>query len=49
MKTIDESVEIHWSEEPGLGTWLSTVDHKRIAKRYLYTALAFLVIGESRR
>lgn len=45
MKTYAEPLERIWGEEPGLGTWLSTIDHKRIAKKYLYTALAFLIIG----
>ena len=40
-----ERLEQLWAEEPGLGTWLSTVDHKRLAKKYLYTALVFLVLG----
>ncbi|TML81571.1 MAG: hypothetical protein E6G04_01180 [Actinobacteria bacterium] len=40
-----ERLERLWAEEPGLGTWLSTVDHKRLAKKYLYTALVFLVLG----
>ena len=45
MTAVAEQLERLWSEEPGLGTWLSTVDHKRIAKKYLYTALFFLVVG----
>ena len=45
MKTLNEPLEEIWGEEPGLGTWLSTIDHKRIAKKYLYTALVFLVLG----
>ena len=45
MTTLAEPLEELWSEEPGLGTWLSTVDHKRLAKKYLYTALAFLILG----
>src|SRR5581483_11931060 len=40
-----ELLEEHWSETPGLGSFLTTVDHKRIGKRYLYTGLLFLVIG----
>jgi cytochrome c oxidase subunit 1/cytochrome c oxidase subunit I+III len=45
VTTLAEPLEELWKEEPGLGTWLSTVDHKRIAKKYLYTAIAFLIIG----
>ena len=40
-----ELLEEHWHETPGLGSFLTTVDHKRIGKRYLYTGLLFLVIG----
>jgi cytochrome c oxidase subunit I len=40
-----EVLEEHWHETPGLGSFLTTVDHKRIGKRYLYTGLLFLVIG----
>jgi cytochrome c oxidase subunit I len=29
----------------GLWSWLATVDHKKIAQLYLYTAIAFFVIG----
>ncbi|HET9682093.1 MAG TPA: hypothetical protein VFP19_08645 [Candidatus Limnocylindrales bacterium] len=45
MTTLEERLEAIWGEEPGLGTWVSTVDHKRIAKKYLFTALAFFVFG----
>src|SRR5687768_4240964 len=31
--------------ERGLWSWLATVDHKRIGQLYLYTALAFFLIG----
>ena len=34
-----------WSREPGLFGWLSTTDHKEIGRRYLVTALIFLVLG----
>src|SRR5436305_15247480 len=40
-----EGLEEHWHETPGLGSFLTTVDHKRIGKRYLYTGLLFLVVG----
>src|SRR5919197_1983426 len=32
-----------WEEKPGLGSWLDTVDHKRIGKRYCYTAFLFFL------
>src|ERR671918_1900321 len=31
--------------ERGLWSWLATVDHKKIGQLYLYTALAFFLIG----
>jgi cytochrome c oxidase subunit 1 len=34
-----------WSRPPGLIGWLSTVDHKEIGRRYIVTALIFLVLG----
>ena len=40
-ETLDEV----WHEPPGLGTWISSVDHKRIGMRYFYTGMLFFVIG----
>ena len=34
-----------WESPPTLWGWLSTVDHKKIGKRYLVTAFLFLVLG----
>jgi cytochrome c oxidase subunit I+III len=34
-----------WEDKPGLHGWLATVDHKKIGKRYLATAFAFLIVG----
>jgi cytochrome c oxidase subunit I+III len=45
VAAIAERLERIWSEAPGLGSWLDTVDHKRIGKRYIYTALAFFIAG----
>jgi cytochrome c oxidase subunit I+III len=42
---IERHLEHLWEEAPGLGSWLGTVDHKRIGKRYIYTAFAFFLIG----
>ncbi|HEU5002503.1 MAG TPA: cytochrome c oxidase subunit I [Actinomycetota bacterium] len=39
------SLEEMWGEPQGLGSWLSTVDHKRIGMKYLVTAMVFLVAG----
>src|SRR3954462_824618 len=38
-------LEKTWSRPPGLWAWLSEVDHKQIGKRYIITALIFLVFG----
>ncbi|HET6632399.1 MAG TPA: cytochrome c oxidase subunit I [Rhodanobacteraceae bacterium] len=38
-------LESMWSDAPGLIGWFSTVDHKRIGKRYLVTAFIFLLVG----
>lgn len=34
-----------WATAPGLVGWLSTVDHKEIGKRYIVTAMLFLLAG----
>ncbi|OZM77200.1 cytochrome c oxidase subunit I [Pseudonocardia sp. MH-G8] len=34
-----------WSEEPGLRGWLSTVDHKRIGRRYMVTAAVYFTLA----
>jgi cytochrome c oxidase subunit I len=38
-------LEALWKAEPGLKGWFSTVDHKEIGKRYIVTALVFLLLG----
>ncbi|HEY8289896.1 MAG TPA: cbb3-type cytochrome c oxidase subunit I, partial [Acetobacteraceae bacterium] len=35
----------HWEGPGGLRGWLSTVDHKQIGIRYLFTAFVFLLMG----
>jgi cytochrome c oxidase subunit I+III len=40
-----ERLESLWREVPGLGSFLDTVDHKRIGKRYIYTSFVFFVLG----
>jgi cytochrome c oxidase subunit I+III len=40
-----EQLEATWSEHVGLSAWIGTVDHKRIGLRYLFTGMAFFVIG----
>jgi cytochrome c oxidase subunit I+III len=44
-KRLGHRLERIWAEPPGLGTWLDTIDHKRIGKHYIYTAFAFFVSG----
>ncbi|MBU3077319.1 cytochrome c oxidase subunit I [Sphingomonas sp. XMGL2] len=34
-----------WRPAPGLWGWLTTVDHKDIGRRYIYTAMTFLILG----
>jgi len=34
-----------WSGPPTLWGWLATVDHKRIGKRYIFTAIVLLLVG----
>jgi heme/copper-type cytochrome/quinol oxidase subunit 1 len=42
---VQRSLEQIWEGKPGIGGWLSTVDHKEIGKRYIVTAFIFLIIG----
>ncbi|WP_416906023.1 cytochrome c oxidase subunit I [Micromonospora echinospora] len=35
----------HWGERPSLRSWFTTVDHKRIGRRYLVTAGLFFVLA----
>jgi cytochrome c oxidase subunit I+III len=34
-----------WSDAPGIWGWLTTVDHKRVGRRYIFTAFVFLLLG----
>jgi cytochrome c oxidase subunit I len=38
-------LERSWSRPPGILGWLATVDHKEIGRRYIVTALIFLLMG----
>ena len=40
-----EDLERIWEDKPGLLGFLSTIDHKRIGMRYIYTAFAFFFAG----
>src|SRR3954454_6227860 len=39
-----ELVEV-WEDEPGVPGFFSTVDHKRIGIRYIYTSFAFFFVA----
>ena len=39
------ALEVTWRERPGVIGWLSSVDHKSVGKRYLITAVVFLLLG----
>ncbi|HVX40629.1 MAG TPA: cytochrome c oxidase subunit I [Gemmatimonadaceae bacterium] len=46
LATIHEKLEEHWTPKGNpVFSWFATVDHKKIGKRYLATAYAFLIIG----
>lgn len=45
MASIAERLEAIWGERPGLASFVSTVDHKRIGMRYFYTGMAFFLLG----
>ncbi len=42
---LADTLEVHWGERPSLRSWFTTVDHKRIGRRYLVTAAVFFVIA----
>ena len=45
MATLAERLDEVWGEKPGLASFISTVDHKRIGFRYFYTGMLFLILG----
>ncbi len=45
--TDDESVEHAWRDPPGIIGFLTTVDHKRLGLRYVYTAFVFFFVAGS--
>ncbi|MFN2490189.1 MAG: cytochrome c oxidase subunit I [Actinomycetota bacterium] len=45
MATLAERLESMWAERPGLTTWLTTVDHKKIGEKYIYTSFIFFALG----
>jgi len=42
---LNERLTRTWSREPGLWGWITTVDHKEIGRRYIWTAMTFMVLG----
>ncbi|HZS93662.1 MAG TPA: cbb3-type cytochrome c oxidase subunit I, partial [Chloroflexota bacterium] len=42
---LEERLERTWRRPPGIVGWLATVDHKEIGRRYMITALIFLLLG----
>jgi cytochrome c oxidase subunit 1/cytochrome c oxidase subunit I+III len=42
---LGEELEELWKTEPAPFGWFSTVDHKKIGKRYIVTSFVFLVLG----
>src|SRR5215216_411860 len=40
-----EHLEEIWEDDPGVPGFFSTVDHKRIGKRYIYTCFIFFFVG----
>jgi cytochrome c oxidase subunit I+III len=44
-EAVRRELEESWRQAPGLWGWLTSVDHKSIAKRYLVTAFIFLILG----
>ena len=42
---VGERLGAIWHERPGVAGIITTVDHKKIGLRYLYTGLAFFVVG----
>src|SRR4051812_25843582 len=42
---LDERLTRTWSRAPGLWGWITTVDHKEIGRRYIWTTMTFMVLG----
>ena len=43
--TVTQRLDAAWSDQPGILGFLGSVDHKRVGRRYLVTAFAFLLVG----
>ena len=44
-ETVHDRLDRVWRDEPGFWGWLTSVNHKRIALRYLVTAFVFFLLG----
>lgn len=44
-EALQRALDRTWSDAPGLWGWVTTVDHKRVGKRYIVTAFVFLALG----
>jgi cytochrome c oxidase subunit 1 len=44
-QSLHEALTKTWADVPGLWGWITTVDHKRVGKRYIVTAFVFLLLG----
>src|SRR5437763_15053983 len=45
MDRLHRSLDSVWTDPPGLMSWLRSVDHKSIGKRYVITAFVFFLLG----
>jgi cytochrome c oxidase subunit 1 len=44
-EALHRALDRTWSDAPGLWGWITTVDHKRVGRRYIATAFVFLALG----
>lgn len=44
-EALHARLEKTWGPQPGFWGWLTTVDHKAVARRYLVTAFIFMALG----
>src|SRR5919201_3810460 len=45
MATVVERLTEHWERPAGLASWFTTVDHKKIGRRYIWTAFVFFALA----
>ena len=44
-RATTSALDATWADPPGFYGWLATIDHKRIGRRYILTALVFFAMG----